>query len=192
MRLDRSFVSGIVVLIFLSACLALPVCSAGQGAKSSLSAGGYFHTDHSAFTDLPFGNGDVSYMLAYEYAERLALWQLGVGFAPHVTGIRDADSHEEGVATVGTDLVVTPQLNLIFKDRFFRAGTGILGSYIKDDDGEGEWIGPYWQLLLGLNFELSSSFSIGGNAHYVLKNWDDITDFSFSDIEYSVLMSFRF
>ncbi len=172
--------------------LCLPLCAAAQQSHSSLSAGGYFHTEHSAFTDLPFGNGDVSYLLAYEYAERIALWQLGLGFAPEVSGTRDSDSNEEGAEQVKTDLVVTPQLNLLFKDRCFLGGTGILGSYVRDEDGDGDWIGPYWQLMLGLNFELGNSFSIGANAHYVMKSWDKIIDFKFGDIEYSALLSYRF
>jgi hypothetical protein len=188
MRLKHNWI--LAVLLF-SSVFALSVSGQNQS-HSSITAGGYIHTDHSVYTDLPYGNGDISYMLAYEYAERLALWQLGVGFAPHVTGTRDEDSAEDGAEPVGTDLVVTPQLNLLFKDRWFRGGTGILGSYIRNDDGEGDWIGPYWQLLLGLDFELSSSFAVGGNAHYVMKNWDDIVDFKFGDIEYSVLLSYRF
>lgn len=180
------------VLVFLA-----DPCFGAQKKKGNerhhgLALAGRYHTDHSEYGDLPFGNGDISYLLAYEYAERIALWQLGADFAPDVSGIRDSDSAEGVTNSVGTKFVVTPQLNLIFKDRMFRGGTGVLTSYIRGDDGEGEWIGPYFQLLLGLSLDLADALSLDGNVHYVLENWDEITHFGFGDLEYSAGLSYWF
>ena len=192
MRIQRTICSGSTAAITALCLFAFswPVAGQDKEAKGgAFSIGARYHTDHSAYRDLPFGNGDISYMLALEYAERLALWQLGVDFAPDVSGTRDLDPEED---QVGTRFVITPQLNLIFKDRVFRAGTGVLTSYVKDDDGEGEWLGPYWQLLLGLSFNIAGSVSLDTSAHYVMKSWDKITDFKFGDLEYSMLLTFRF
>lgn len=164
--------------------------AAAKNSGAGLSIGGRFRTDHSAYSDLPFGNGDISYMLALEYSEHLALWQLGVDFAPHVSGRRDSDP--EDADPVGTRFVMTPQLNLIFKDRMFRGGTGILGSYARSKDGEGDWIGPYWQLILGLSLDVFGPVSLDASAHYVMRGWDKIKDFRFGDLEYTLLLSFPF
>ena len=162
----------------------------GQSPNSSLSVGARYHVDHSAFTDLPFDDGDISYALAYEFSEKHACWQLAVGFAPDVSGTRDGDDAD--VDSVKTDYVITPQLNLIFFDRFFRTGTGIRGYYIVDDDGDGEWIGPDWQLQIGLGIPFGETISLAANAYYVLESWDRITKFAFDDLEYGMWLSYKF
>lgn len=158
----------------------------------SLSLGARYHKDHSVFTDRPFGDGDISYALAYEYSERLAYWQLALDFAPDVSGTRDSDGDDSEAESVGTDFVLTPQLNLVFTDRFFRAGPGIRGSYIRDDEGNSEWIGPNWQLQLGVNLPFGEAISIDGNVYYVLESWGNITDFAFGDLEYGVWLKYTF
>ena len=169
----------------------------GKGRSSgntgnALCLGGRYHTDHSIYTDLPFGDGDISYMLAYEYDQHITCWQFGLDYAPEVSGTRDVDSDDAEAEIVGTDFVLTPQFNIIFKDRCFRGGTGIMGSYIRNDDGDGDWIGPYWQLHLGLNFPIGNTISIGGNTYYVVEKWDKIIEFRFDDLEYAVWLNISF
>ncbi len=49
---------------------------------------------------------------------------------------------------------MTPLLNLIVKDNYFRGGMGVRATYVETGDGS-EWIDPYWQFLLGLNLPLA-------------------------------------
>lgn len=152
----------------------------------SLNAGGRYHTENTVFTDLPYGNADISYALFYTFAEKYAAIQLGVDFAPDVSGTRDAPN------TNKTDYVVTPQLNLIIKDRIFRAGVGLLTGYIRDDKGGGDWLDPYWQMMLGLDIPLGKNFSVEGNVYYVLETWDKIADFRLKEIEYGLWLNYHF
>ena len=159
----------------------------------TLAVGGRYHTDNSVYTDLPFGDGDLSYDIAYEYSDKSPIiWQFGLDYAPDVSGTRDAASDGAGAATNGTDFVLTPQFNLLAKDNYFVGGAGILGSYIRDDQKNGEWLSPYWQMQLGLEFPLMNNLSVNASAYYVLENWGDITEFTFGDLEYGGWLKYRF
>jgi len=152
----------------------------------SLSVGGRYHTENTVFTDLPYGNADISYGLAYTFAEEYAAIKLGTDFSPDVSGSRDAPN------TNKTDYVITPQINFIVKDRIFRGGVGILTSYIRDDKGEGSWLDPYWQMMLGLCIPLGQHLSMEGNLYYVLERWDKITEFRLKEIEYGLWLNYNF
>ncbi len=45
-----------------------------------LSLGARWHMDHSEFEELPFDDGDIGYLMAYEYHEGLGFWQVGVDY----------------------------------------------------------------------------------------------------------------
>jgi len=170
----------------LGIVLALSSRPALAESPHSLSVGGRYHTENTVFTDLPYGNADISYALAYTFAEKYVAIKLGADFAPDVSGDRDAPH------TNKTDYVISPQVNLIVKDRIFRGGVGLLTSYIRDNQGEGDWLDPYWQLMLGLAIPLGAHFSVEGNVYYVLQNWDKIANFRPKDIEYGLWVNYNF
>ena len=147
-------------------------------AAGSFGVGARLHADHSVFTELPFDDGDLSYALTCEFHDKNAYWQLGVSYAP-------------APGTNGTDFVVTPQLNLIVKDRYWRAGIGILDSYIEMDNGENDWTDVYFQFLTGLHMPLfGMEFDVF--AYYPFGDWGDISDFDFDDLDYGGCLTFPF
>ena len=170
----------------LGIALALSIRPAFAESPHSLSVGGRYHTENTVFSDLPYGNADISYAMAYTFSEEHAAIKLGVDYAPDVSGTRDAPN------TNKTDCVITPQVNFIVKDRMFRGGVGILTSYIRDDQGEGNWLDIYWQLMLGLCIPLGKHLSMEGNVYYVLERMDKITEFRLKEIEYGLWLNYNF
>src|SRR5450759_831908 len=85
----------------LGIALALSIRPALAESPNSLSVGGRYHTENTVFTDLPYGNADLSYGLAYTFAEEHVALKLGADFAPDVSGTRDAPH------TNKTDYVIT-------------------------------------------------------------------------------------
>jgi hypothetical protein len=166
--------------------LALAIRPALAASPHSLSVGGRYHTENTVFSDLPYGNADISYALAYTFAEEHVAIQLGVDYAPDVSGFRDAPH------TNKIDYVITPQVNFIVKDRMFRGGVGMLTSYIRDDQGEGNWLDIYWQLMLGLCVPLGRHLSLEGNLYYALERMDKITEFRLKEIEYGLWLNYNF
>jgi len=164
----------------LTGLIALALTSTTAMAGSSVAAvGARYQTDHSVFTDLPFDDGDISYALAYEYDETDALWQLAVSYCPDVTGSNQVD------------YVITPQISLILRDGIWRAGTGVLMSYIHDEDIGGDWTDLYWQLLAGIQLPFFG-LRIGAEAVYVYESWGDLGDFDSDDLEYNGWLGFEF
>ena len=167
----------------LGIALAFSIRPALAESPNSLSVGGRYHTENTVFTDLPYGNADLSYGLAYTFAEEHVGLKLGADFAPDVSGTRDAPH------TNKTDYVITPQADIIIKDGIFRGGVGILTSYIRDDKGEGDWLSLYWQMMLGLCIPLGKNLSVEGNVYYVLESWDKIVNFRPKEIEYGLWLN---
>lgn len=153
--------------------------------NNMLTIGGRYHMKQSNFDDLPFGNGDISYLLAYTYLYRASMWQFGLDTGPDVSGKMPATG-------AGVDFALTPQFNLIFRDRYFRGGAGIRTTYLREDNGEGKWLSPYWQLQLGLSFPIWRTLSVDIGTYYVLEQWSKISSFRFSDLEYGLLVNYAF
>lgn len=170
----------------LVVALAFSIRPALAESPHSLSVGGRYHTENTVFTDLPYGNADISYGLAYTFAEEHVGLKLGADFSPDVSGARDAPN------TNKTDYVITPQANIIIQDKMFRGGLGILTSYIRDDKGEGEWLDLYWQMMLGLCIPLGKNLSLEGDVYYVLERWDKITEFRLNELEYGLWLNYNF
>jgi hypothetical protein len=162
--------------VLVSLTLGTSLLAAG---KNSIGIGGRYQVDHSAFEELPFDDGDISYGVNYEYQEDAAFWQLGVLYTPEVGGTNSAD------------YVVTPQINLMLKDDIWRGGIGALMSYIKDDNGEDDWTDLYWQLHLGVAIPIGP-LSLTALAHYVFEDYGEIKDFDFDDLEYGAWLSYQF
>jgi len=162
------------------------LAASGAESRHSLSAGGRYHTENKVFTDMPFSNGDISYPAAYTFSDGHFALRLGVDFAPSASGSRDAPN------TNRTDYVITPQASIILKDRIYRLGTGVLTSYVRDREGEGDWIDPYWQVMLGLDFPLGDFVSLELNAHYVIEKWAKLSHFRIKELEYGLWLSYHF
>ena len=153
--------------------------NADNSPQSAVGAGVRQHVLHSAFEELPFEDGDLTYTLGYEYHDRAGYWQILVGYTPEV-----------GEGDI-VDYVITPQLNLIIQDRVFLAGTGILGSYVESIEDGGDWTSVYWQLMLGLEIPLGP-VTLEAMAYYPYESWSDLDDFEFDDIEYGGSLKFYF
>ncbi len=169
-------------LILLSGLVLLLALAIGNESRAGnvLSLGGRYHQAHSAFTDLPYGDGDLSYGALYEVREGDSTVQLGCSMTPE---FEDRDD---------IDYAVTPELNLMFIDRIFQGGVGILSSYLSKTEEDSEWMDLYWQLLLGLRMDLSKSVSLQVSASYVFESWDDLGDFDFEDVEGVAYIGYAF
>jgi len=163
------------VVAFLIATI-IPTCVSFAGGV--LGAGLRRHSEHSVAEDLPLDDGDLSSGLCYEIHDRKGYWQLGVTYAPQP-------------GTNGIDFVVTPQLNLIVKDKAWRAGVGILDSYVEMEDGESDWTDVYYQFLTGLHFPIGG-MQLDVTAYYPFTDWGDISDFDFDDLDYGAWLTFSF
>lgn len=183
----KKIISLLVAMAALGGATGMKAAEAAAGQNVVL-LGGKYHMDHSAFDDLPFGNGDISYALGYEFRERIAALQLALDWAPDVSGSRTNDVGQ----TLSTDWAITPQANLLFTDGVLRGGAGALITYMRDDAGDGEWTPLYWQVILGLHVPPQGRFAIDGLATYAFRNFQTFRDFDLRDLEYSVWVSYAF
>jgi hypothetical protein len=168
---------------FKQALMAVVVLAAGASlaapGSSVFALGARYHANHSAFDKLPYDDGDLSYGAFYQYHDGPAYWQLGGSYAFDATKLES------------TDYVITPELDLIVKDKMWRAGLGILDSYVRDSEAGGDWTDVYWQFIAGIQFPLFG-FSFDAQAYYPFKGWGDLGDFEFADIEFGLLINFPF
>lgn len=144
-----------------------------------LAVGLTYHKAHSDFKALPFQDGDLSYGLYYEYHEGIGYWLMGADITP---SIQD---------NAQIDRVITPRLSLIVKDRFYRAGIGVLKSYISDKEDLIDDTDLYYQLSLGLHLPLFNRIGLDLNTLYSLEKWRDI-DFEFKDLEFGLMVDYMF
>lgn len=185
----------------------LAASPAAWGAGSHfMDVGARWHTESSAREDLPFRDGDVSYVVGYEYFENNAYWQLALGIAPEVTAqdvpfagtTNPISGKPETFKDNTVDLVLTPQINLLFVDKAFFGGLGGYWSYVMRDgkrmDGtsaSSEWSDFYGQFILGFSLPLGG-FKLDICSYYPFADFDPFSDFEFSELEYGVLLKYRF
>ena len=136
------------------------------------------HRDQAKFPEYPFGDGDLSYMAAWEVHSDAALFQFGADLCPKF----------KDNATV--DYAASPELNLILKDGVFRAGGGVLSTYEKGDDSK--WMDVYWQFLAGVSFALPAKLSVDVYAIYPFKYLSELSSFAVGGIEYSAGLTYHF
>lgn len=142
-------------------------------AQNTISVGAIYHQKHTVFTDLPYDDGDISVGLGYESHTADSFWQLAVDCAWDVTGNET------------TDMVVSPQFNILWTDGPWFGGVGILTSYIDDSITGDDWLDAYWQLLLGAKISfLGGAVDIG--ARYPFESWGDVGDIDVDEISYAV------
>ena len=167
-----------VLIVLLMSCSILAHAKTSTKMTTDISVGVQQHVDHSSFKELPFGNGDLSYAIAYELREGPSYWQLVLDVAPDITG---ADS---------VDYMLTPQLNIIFEDNIWQGGLGILNSYVERDSDSG-WTGLYWQFLFGIHGS-SGKIRLDLSAYYAFDNWSALDDFDTGDIGYGLWLRWPF
>ncbi len=138
------------------------------------------HSSNSAFEDMPYSSGDISYQFYYENHDLATsgFWQIVFGSS------EDPNNRE-------ISKIYSQQLNLIFKDRFYRGGLGILNHCIVTDDSD-EWSDPYYQFILGVYISFTENLGLGINGYYIFEKLDDETSFDSKDIEYSLMLDFKF
>ncbi len=154
------------------------LCSAAFAGGSGAGIGVRSHVLHTQYEEYPFADDDISYVVGYEYHDNAGYWQLLVGYTPDV-----------GDGTV-VDSIITPQLNLLFQDRAWIAGVGVLGSYVKTEQ-ENDWTDIYWQVMLGFEFPLPI-FRLEVLAYYPFESWSTFDEFDSDDIEFGALAKFMF
>ncbi|MCC5845461.1 MAG: hypothetical protein JJU05_14525 [Verrucomicrobia bacterium] len=157
--------------------LALPALHTLQGADVAVMV--KQHTNHSKFSDRPYGNSDLSYGAFLEIFDGTAGWRLGALYGSDPSGAGEVDS------------VITPELTLLLQDGIWEAGVSALIDYIDDGNSNG-WGDHYYQFQLGLNFPVGKSMSIGGHAFYAFDRFGNLNDFRFNNLDYGLTFRFRF
>lgn len=129
----------------------------GDKTTHKISIGAKSHFDYANFDKMPIEEEDFSYLMFYEMHNDFAYWQLGGSFTPGPDDDR-------------FDHIITPQINLIAKDKIFRVGLGALASNVKID-GDSDWTDLYWQAIFGIGIPLGEHFGIDLYGHYIFKSW---------------------
>ncbi len=152
----------------------------GSRAEGShkLALGAQYHGSIDSVSGLPLKRGDLGYLLAYEYHEEIAFWQIGLGYAP--------EKRTESKARL-----LTPQINLIFKDGIYRLGAGALKSHV-EIDGTTHWTDLYWQMMAGIEIPLGSHAAMGLYGSYLFDAWDNITETEENGLTATLLLSWGF
>ncbi|HAS83198.1 MAG TPA: hypothetical protein DCS43_11140 [Verrucomicrobia bacterium] len=163
--------------------LAASVLTASQAhsQQHALTLGGRYHARHTSYTELPYDKGDLSAVVGYEYHEAMAFWQLLVGYTPEVSEGDDGRG-------LGVDDVITPQINLLFKENNWAAGVGALASYIEYEDKElDDWTDVYWQVMFGYQIPLPA-FRVELMLYYPFEKWKNFSDFDARDLEFGLML----
>jgi hypothetical protein len=169
-----------VALVLLCAGLLQDGQAGGvANANSALAFGARMHARHDAFDKLPFDDGDLTYNVAYEWHETEAYWQIGVGYTPSVNTTNTIES------------VITPQVALILKDKYWRGGVGALWSMVDDKVSGRDWLNMYWQIILGISFPVAK-LQLDVHALYPFEAWNELGNFDFDDIEFGAWLVYPF
>lgn len=164
-------------ITIMSATLLLLVASVQFcSAQTSTSIGAKYHPAHSEFLELPYDDGDMSVGIAYSGESEDSVWQLAVDYAWDLNG------------STTTDYIITPQINLLWKDRAWFGGVGIMSSYIEDMITGDDWTDIYYQLIFGVKVPFyGTSMDLG--AHYEFESWNDLGKFDFGDLTYGIWLN---
>ena len=167
----------------LAALAAVTVAAADSKSESwsIVNLGMRMHAENDTFGSAPvYGRDDLSYKVGYEYHEASAFWQLAANWTPRATGSPD------------TDWAAAPELNLLFKEGWFRAGAGALIDYVSRSDGNSDWTSVYWQFLAGVGIPLGDAFTLDGYVYYPFSSWEHLNEFDVSSLEYGVNLGYKF
>ena len=145
-------------------------------------AGARLYAGHSAFDDLPFSQGDIGYVVGAEIRDANGLLQLLATYSPSLDGGKWLELGSEEIA----DYVITPEITLLAEDNGWRAGAGLLASYVVTDQDE-DWTSLYYSFKMGYALG-SGRVKLSVNADYVFEGISELGDFDFSDIDFSLLL----
>lgn len=148
--------------------------------EHKLGLGVRLHSHNSVFEERPYSSGDTSYELYYEIHDLATsgFWQI-------VFGSSESPENSE------INKIYSQQLNLIFKDRIYRGGFGILNHCIVTDKYE-KWADTYYQFIFGIYISFSEKLGLALNSYYVFEEWDTVTKLNGGDIEYALMLDFKF
>ena len=162
----------------------MPVFAEGSGKQAyKVGVGLRSHaelSDDPAFNKVLYDDQAVSYGVAYEYQDGPSYWQLALDYC----------SGDFAGADAAVDYTVTPQLNLMAADSFWRGGIGVMSTY-KSRDVESDWTSIYWQFIAGVSIPLGR-VEIDILAFYPFSGWDRLGKFDTSDIDYGGWLKFSF
>ncbi|OVE75205.1 hypothetical protein BVX97_05175 [bacterium E08(2017)] len=147
-----------------------------SSAQNSASIGAKYRQMHSAFAELPYDDGDISIGLSYDKHSSESCIQFAVDYAWELNGIPTAD------------YIITPQMNILWKDNAWFGGVGLLSSFIEDEQLGSDWTDLYWQLLFGLKIPaFGTSMDLG--IHYEFDDWGEIGEFDWEDLQYGIWLN---
>ena len=152
--------------------------TASMAYASAISFGVRPHVSHPPSTGLPYSEGNMSYLLAYEHDDGKTLWQMGVSYTA------------QGSSTSLVTSVVTPQLHLILKDKTFWGGIGVMKSYVEADNNH--WTDFYWQMQVGIHLPLTHNLELKMGVYYLFDEWGHIGDFSSDEVELGMSVAYSF
>ncbi|MDI6775174.1 MAG: hypothetical protein QME60_07255 [Verrucomicrobiota bacterium] len=176
-------------VILLATAVVLPALAKEKEGYSVVGAGVRMHTEQPHFADRPFGKGDLSYGLNYQWQEEKAFLQLGLDYALSISA--ELTDEQGNPIEDSVNSILTPYLNLVVKDGLYRGGIGILRSMVDYDQQDDDWTPIYWQFLLGVNLPIVMA-GIDIQAFYVFEGWDKLSDFKADDIEFGCSINFAF
>lgn len=179
----------IIGMTVLLACICSGSTLAQTAKSASITGGVRQYINHPEDKGSPFGDGDMSYLLAYEYHEAKAYWQLGVSFTPETSVTSVVINAQSVVANV--ESVITPQIRLIFEESLLMIGIGVLKHYVQGKEAN-HWSDVYWEFQAGLHTPISSALELRGLAYYSFRDWGDIGDFNTNQIEFGLEVAYRF
>jgi hypothetical protein len=170
----------LTVLLFA----ATPALADSSSITSAVDIGMRYHRALTTFENYPFGDGDLSYGVAYEARDTSGYWQIAVNYTPSPSGSNKVN------------YVLTPEVNLVIQDpeqwKFLRAGIGILDSYMPSDDAtQKDWSGVYYHVLLGAHVDLGK-IGVELDAYYTFDSFSNFSSFKFDNLEYSLWLGYAF
>ena len=176
------FALALVFLLLLSTSASAKIGTADIFSSTSpgdhkLALGLRYHQAADSVAHRALSDEDLSWVLAYEYHEEIAFWQIALGYASGSN--TDADAR-----------VLTPEVNLIFKDGIYRLGLGALINRVSASNSQ--WTDLHWQVILGVSIPVASRISVDLYGHYLFHKWDEISKTSDNAAEASLLLAFQF
>jgi hypothetical protein len=122
---------------------------------------------------------DLAYGLSYQCREGISYWQIGMMYLPDPSGADDVD------------YVLTPEMNLVMAENYWRLGVGILKDYVKTESSGSDWGDIYWQVMAGIGFPIGG-MRLEVMALYAFDSWSKIDEFDTDDLEYGAWLAYVF
>lgn len=145
-----------------------------------VSVGSRIHLLNEKLESLPLSNGDRSFLLLYDINELgiNGYWQIGAGLTPSPDG------------TPETNDLVTPQVNILFRDKNFSWGVGVLQSYLRTLR-ESYWTDLYGQIIIRYLIPVNKTIALDLNGYYVLDDWKRAAKIDYKKLEFGILINFQ-